>query len=622
MRTFRPPASATVSRCLVPFSFALLLFLIAAINAMAEEPARERDPVAQTPSGQSAPAIPPRNLLVVAIAGVFVAIYWLDRFNVPERNKVATRTEKERFHLPATNRSSTTASRYYSAAVAYCMIGVALYLLLIFSPEAWRHLVEVMKAEGAGTLPPWLNEASSPFVVALALTILVPKLPGLKQGDVWLRRRLRYYAAIPEEVRRLSKQLRASDDPAVETHTFTAPEEARKAVRNGLTAELAEDVKAGVDLNQWIVFEPIVGSADLARRWTKTEVLMRQVRAWEADEGFRRFMVHQSDQIEVLHVRRNALLKRMRELMRVSRAITSSEGTQALAAYREVIAEDARQFLHDLYDFMSAAVLSRNRTKGQISAALGQLGFEVEWRPLRLTVHELALAGILAFLVMISGFLLATVPSKKMTIGHALGISLVVSFASAGAVFSAVMPRDKGWAIARRRASDLPAWGCYLLSGGLAMLLQSPFSLGFRIVREPSLREAWQMFLARDVRGWLWISFAVAAGLAALVDRERPIGSAWLGRRASLLEGLLLGAGLGFSGIVIALVLGERNAPLVPVVTMLAVLGVVLGLVVPSIYRNAPRTRRDTATEGPVFSPAGSQPAGATTGQAARAIVS
>jgi hypothetical protein len=364
-------------------SFVLSFFVVAMGVAMAPALA-----VGAESAGAQADALR-KNMWLVGIAAVFVVLYWFDRFNVPDTSKTETGDEQEKdeeIHLPATNRSSTTAARYYSAAATYSGVGVAAYIVLVFWPEAWNQLAEALKVSGSEALPAWLHETSSPFVVALALTILVPKIPGFNHADAWLRAKLHYFAAIPDEVRRLSKQLRASDDPAIETHTFSAPQETRRAVRVGLERELAPEVKAGVDLDQWIVFEPVVGSRDLAYRWAKAEVLMRQVKLWESELGFRRFIGHQRDQVNALRARRRALLKRMKELMRVSQAITSNEGAQALAAYQEVVAEDARQFLHDLYDFVSAAVLSRNHTKGRISEALRQLGFQVEWRPLRLTI--------------------------------------------------------------------------------------------------------------------------------------------------------------------------------------------------------------------------------------------
>jgi hypothetical protein len=121
------------------------------------------------------------------------------------------------------------------------------------------------------------------------------------------------------------------------------------------------------------------------------------------------------------------------------------------------------------------------------------------------------------------------------------------------------------------------------------------------------------MFVARDIGGWIWVSFVMAAGLAALVDRETPIGRDWLGSASWLMEGLIVGAGTGFTGVVIALLLGPASAPLGPVVTLLATLGAVLGAVVPSLYRDAPRTRRAALTEGMPPAPAKSELAASVT---------
>ena len=216
------------------------------------------------------------------------------------------------------------------------------------------------------------------------------------------------------------------------------------------------------------------------------------------------------------------------------------------------------------------------------------------WSTLFVVVSAL-LAG---FLVMIVGFLLATVLPGIMTIQHALAVSALIGFASAGAVFSAILPRDKGWVITRRRAPGQPAWAYYVTSGFVAMLLQIPFSLIFRLGRTHDLGAALQMLWRRDVGGWLWLSFVLAAGLAALVDRDVPLGLQDWGRAAWLFEGLLLSAATGFTGLLIALLLGPAGAPLPPVIAMLSVLGAVLGATVPSMYRGAPRTQTAALTEG------------------------
>jgi hypothetical protein len=189
---------------------------------------------------------------------------------------------------------------------------------------------------------------------------------------------------------------------------------------------------------------------------------------------------------------------------------------------------------------------------------------------------------------------------QTMTIGHALAISVLVSVASAGAVFSAALPRDKNWRIAKRRERNLPAWGYYIASGAIALVLQSPFTFVYRLARDErhAVAEAWEMFLTRDLIGWLWLSFVMAAGLAALIDRERPLGCERFGRRTWVLEGALLGAVSGFTGLLIALTLGAASAPLGPVITLLALLGFVLGAIVPTVYRDAPRARREELVRG------------------------
>lgn len=104
-----------------------------------------------------------------------------------------------RFNTPHTNRSSTTALRYYTAFLCYLLVGLGLYFaLLSFGP-----LLEALKIEAAyyGKLI-----ASPPFV-ALLLTVLLPKVPLLAEGDAWILGHLQRMGAIPYEARRLTSKL-------------------------------------------------------------------------------------------------------------------------------------------------------------------------------------------------------------------------------------------------------------------------------------------------------------------------------------------------------------------------------------------------------------------------------
>src|SRR5881296_2779045 len=85
-----------------------------------------------------------------------------------------------RFNTPPTNRSSTTAVRYFVALFFYCLVGVGFYIMLVEFP----HLLEFL-AQG-NAVPPWAKELSNPLLVALSLTVLLPKLPVLSTMDHWI----------------------------------------------------------------------------------------------------------------------------------------------------------------------------------------------------------------------------------------------------------------------------------------------------------------------------------------------------------------------------------------------------------------------------------------------------
>src|SRR6266545_7600948 len=112
-----------------------------------------------------------------------------------------------RFNTPPTNRSSTTAARYFLALFGYCLIGLTVYATLVLFP----HLLAFLKGGDESAIPEWAEKLSRPLMVALTLTVLLPKLPFLNEPDNWVRKQLQSMAAIPYEVRRLSAELRKAN---------------------------------------------------------------------------------------------------------------------------------------------------------------------------------------------------------------------------------------------------------------------------------------------------------------------------------------------------------------------------------------------------------------------------
>src|SRR5712691_427146 len=88
-----------------------------------------------------------------------------------------------RFNTPRTNRCSTTAARYYTSVTFYCLFALAVYSLLVGFPKLLDHVLDVSKT----AMPDWAHHLSSPLLVALLLTVLLPALPIVSGIDEWVR---------------------------------------------------------------------------------------------------------------------------------------------------------------------------------------------------------------------------------------------------------------------------------------------------------------------------------------------------------------------------------------------------------------------------------------------------
>src|SRR4030095_9350035 len=112
-------------------------------------------------------------------------------------------------------RPTTPAASYYTAVILYCAIGVSVYAGLLFSPSLLEK-IRILVPQLGDAVPAALQRSPS-GVVALLLTVLLPRVPVLASLDEFTRTRLQHMAAIPYEVRRLAVELkRATFRPASE----------------------------------------------------------------------------------------------------------------------------------------------------------------------------------------------------------------------------------------------------------------------------------------------------------------------------------------------------------------------------------------------------------------------
>src|ERR1051325_6265690 len=190
-----------------------------------------------------------------------------------------------RFNTPNTNRCSTTAGRYYVALVLYCLAGLLFYLALVHFPNLVTFFVQ---GEG-GVVPDWAKELTTPLLVTLLLTVLLPKLPLLSQIDSWIYKELQYMAAIPYEVRRLSAELR----------------KAQSLVSDEDQDLLREELGKGGFSPEEILFKPEQVPAHL---WVRLGILFVKIDDWRSDRKMSRYLQDFPAELDNLRKRYNQLL--------------------------------------------------------------------------------------------------------------------------------------------------------------------------------------------------------------------------------------------------------------------------------------------------------------------------
>ena len=77
-----------------------------------------------------------------------------------------------RFNTPSTNRSSTTAGRYFVGLFLYCLVGICFYVTLVAFPNFLDFAL--FGQQMGGDAP--TSSISLPLFVALLLTVLLPKI--------------------------------------------------------------------------------------------------------------------------------------------------------------------------------------------------------------------------------------------------------------------------------------------------------------------------------------------------------------------------------------------------------------------------------------------------------------
>jgi hypothetical protein len=491
----------------------------------------------------------------------------------------------ERFNTPHTNRSSTTALRYFAAAVAYAALAFATFFVLSRYPALLKLIGQDAVPESVANLPPAL-------MTALVLTVLLEKIPLFSASDRWLRLQLQKMANIPYEARRLSRWLQRSE--------FSAPVHLRERVGRRLRDNAFQERDITFDRGD-----------SIQHLWSKIAALMEHIEGWEAEYHFSGFMANSVEDFKNLAQCYEQLSRKAAWTFKLvndpAPAPMDQRGAEVLAVYRAEFSERAEALFASLCDFVSRGVLRCRVSHTARCAEIRAMGFlERRQRGRGLSLNQLISVFAMVASILLFGSMLAG-SRPGLGVGQQLLLVAMVATGYCIAIACAVYPKYY-WQMARRGPDGERPSASYLLWGTAAAVLSQLANFGFK----------WLIFgfdmerALADVQlsyPWALLTFTTAVVIAYLADND----AARLGRWLRLIEGLTA----ALATVLIAYVTyrwlqsignpaAQKSQFLLSVVPMTAMNGFLLGYVVPTWHRNAAQlrgfSRGDDGEAGPSVS--------------------
>jgi hypothetical protein len=529
----------------------------------------------------------------------------------------------KRFGTPSTIRSTTTALRYHTSAGLYYLMTLSIYFTLALSPEMCSFLATAMGVDTVLGMPTLalvegLKKLSPALLAVIFITVVLPTLPFAKQVDGALRRSFQRMARIPNEVRRLSGRLKSA--------SYDLTPERRAAVLDYLDANGFAAID-GQGNQEW-------------QLWLKLTNLVLIVRDWKTSGRFGDFVDDYQTELQAILDSYDAKRPLALEYFRLTgpawlppgladradRAHFETRLDSLLKRYRRIFVAQCDDLLERICDFVGRAILHCNSTERARLKSMAALGFRPDFttKPTAdqiVLVYLILVVAVLLTLSLLSGLLPAPAGAAS---SRRFAMLLLIPTVHCLAILWAVYPKDV-WEVSKVSEDGIRPYRFYLLAGGLAALTAAPVSIVLWSVHLQSIDQA----IGRLAVGWpiLLLSSGTAAFTAFNLDNREQ-------RRLRWLEGVGQGGAQMLLAFAVAkfLLLPNMSAagrPMwdtvnllgvpAPLLAMSFVIGCVIGLIVPSMYRSR-RSRRpdqDTGTEGggqnavpaePAAGPASSEP--------------
>jgi hypothetical protein len=375
------------------------------------------------------------SLIEYLVGTLFVALYAFERINTPKIDMAAT-----------------TPMRYWSMALAYIACSLLLYFVLAHTLS----LVGIKTLTSFGVkLPESIDETSPPILMALILTVMLSRVPGIAKLDEMVRSEFRHRALMSRIAGNLSYLLERS------------PMQLSAAQQDAIVTILRDQGIKEKD----IVF---VDNGTPQYLWTRICVLMVRLRHWASEPGYRDFIHAFRHEWEILlEDTEKCEAKAIRCFRLCEVAGDDEELSSALRDCRQHYARQLDGLLKQLSNFMGRGIacVSGNHPE-QRRRALVEMGFDVHF-DVGYTVHQIAFVIMVAFAVSILLPALINLMGYQATVLWPYVLKIVTGYAIAAMVALHMHYRRSQLVTG---TAERP-WGLYLAAGVITVLFTILFSL-------------------------------------------------------------------------------------------------------------------------------------------------
>ena len=486
----------------------------------------------------------------------------------------------DRFNTPSNVRASTTAGRYMTSVFLYLMIYLVTFNIFMKYPKLLEFMnIDFGLADGAAINP----GDSTTILIALVLSLLVPKVPLISQVDDRLRKFLHGLAAIPYEAIRLSQEMQDAE--------LVIPEPMHNAVYNEMDAQAIDENIINLHTNDPVIKD---GLNDI--------YLMIRLRKWGKENRFISFMQERASQMHRLTEHYKRFLSMLKNL---SSLIEQAEANPDVAALKDA-ENNFRKSLHleraalhrEICDFISHAILSCCLTDGNRKKILKEIGFVCDSNKrsrMNRTINQSIMLFSLLLLFVLVNFILFDIPAANVE-ETLLKVTMIVTIYSTAVIF-ALFPKQV-WSLFKYKDDNYPVSG-YVLSGFMSLLASLGIGLFFKTIIfsnndeltgwSAPFNQAW-MDMTTYSYPWLSMAFITAVSIAFLSDwtvlKARPVYMRRL--LDGVVQGLVLTATAGLvHWWLTGLGMPERLPPFPQLLVIAFGIGFVLGFIVPSWYRKS-----------------------------------